>query len=80
MSRPATGKRPSRFYVVTVRATPINATSASAACRMVEKATPRYGALIGTSFAVGSPEEAEAVLARVAADQPGARLIIEVRT
>ena len=79
MSRAATGTTPARYFVVMTRVVPVKATSPAAACRKAEKVTPRHGALLGTSFAVGSPEEVEAVLARVAADQPGARLIIEVR-
>jgi hypothetical protein len=79
VSRPATGRRPARWYVLVARVTPVLATTAAAAIRTIETRNPRRGAQIGRAVAVRTAEEAEAALSLVGSLPPGARVIIEVR-
>jgi hypothetical protein len=59
--RAATGK-PATYYVVTARISKVTAASGEAACRRVERANPRHGALCGRSVALRTAQHAELVL------------------
>lgn len=63
MSRPATGKKPSLWYVVSARVQPVSATSAAAACLKVE--SRKGGALAGSSFVLRTATEADALLSAI---------------
>jgi hypothetical protein len=61
VKRPATSK-PATYFVVSARISKATATSPEVACRKVEKANPRHGALCGRSVALRTAQDAEAVL------------------